>query len=80
MSIPIAKAPLLGQIPLETAVREWGDKGMPVVKSAPESDAAKVFVHLADEVTRAVARQHFERTGGLKIPAGKGPTRLKIIR
>lgn len=75
-----SKAPLLGQIPLETSVREWGDKGMPVVRSVPTSEAAKVFAHVADEVTRSVARQHFERTGGAKIPAGKGPTRLKIIR
>ena len=30
-----AEAPLLGQVPLDPAVREWGDKGTPVVQAAP---------------------------------------------
>src|SRR6202012_3461366 len=30
-----AEAPLLGQVPLEPVVREWGDKGTPVVQAAP---------------------------------------------
>src|SRR5262252_4760822 len=30
-----ADAPLLGQIPLELPVREWGDAGTPVVEAAP---------------------------------------------
>ncbi|CCQ15440.1 putative Mrp family protein [Rhodococcus sp. AW25M09] len=35
-----ASVPLLGQIPLDTAVREGGDAGMPIVLSDPESPAA----------------------------------------
>ena len=34
-----ATVPLLGQVPLETSVREGGDAGVPVVLSAPESPA-----------------------------------------
>ena len=30
-----AGAPLLGQVPLDPSVREWGDKGTPVVQAAP---------------------------------------------
>ena len=45
-----AGAPLLGQVPLETVVREWGDKGTPVVQAAPESAAAKAFVAIAARV------------------------------
>lgn len=75
-----AKAPLLGQIPIETTVREWGDQGMPVVQAKPDTNAAKVFLSVAEAVVEAVAQRHFERTGGTKLPTGKGPTRLRIIR
>ncbi|MFK7986770.1 MAG: P-loop NTPase [Sandaracinaceae bacterium] len=75
-----AKAPLLAQIPLDTEVREWGDKGMPVVQSRPDSEAAKAFGAAAESVANAVAQRHFKRTGGEKAPPAKGPTRLKIVR
>ncbi|WP_369371170.1 Mrp/NBP35 family ATP-binding protein [Promicromonospora sp. Populi] len=45
--------PLLGQIPLDVAVREGGDSGTPVVLTAPDSPGAKV---LAD-VARGLARR-----------------------
>src|SRR5271166_5165758 len=45
-----AEAPLLGQIPLEPAVREWGDKGTPVVQAAPDGAASKAFSAIAERV------------------------------
>jgi ATP-binding protein involved in chromosome partitioning len=42
-----AEAPLLGQIPMEMGVREWGDAGTPVVQAAPETQAAKVLNEVA---------------------------------
>jgi ATP-binding protein involved in chromosome partitioning len=45
--------PLLGQVPLDVAVREGGDNGTPVVLTAPDSPGAKV---LAD-VARGLARR-----------------------
>src|ERR1041384_6321948 len=36
-----AGAPLLGQIPIDPAIREWGDAGTPVVQAAPESPIAR---------------------------------------
>jgi ATP-binding protein involved in chromosome partitioning len=42
--------PLLGQIPLERALREGGDVGEPVVVAHPESDAARAFGELAGRV------------------------------
>lgn len=45
--------PLLGQVPLDVAVREGGDHGTPVVLTAPDSPGAKV---LAD-VARGLARR-----------------------
>jgi ATP-binding protein involved in chromosome partitioning len=75
-----AKAPLLGQIPLEPTVREWGDQGMPVVQAKPDSEAAKVLAQIAEDLAAKVAQHHFERGGGQKAPGTKGPTRLKILR
>jgi ATP-binding protein involved in chromosome partitioning len=44
--------PLLGQVPLDTRLREGGDSGQPVVVSHPNSEVARAFVALADTVTR----------------------------
>lgn len=43
-----AGAPLLGQIPLEPSVREWGDAGTPVVEAAPGSASGRAFLALAE--------------------------------
>ena len=75
-----AKAPLLGQIPLEPTVREWGDKGTPIVQAAPTSASARAFRDIADALAMRVAVEHFQRSGGVKAPASTGPTRLKIVR
>ncbi|MDQ3032115.1 MAG: Mrp/NBP35 family ATP-binding protein [Myxococcota bacterium] len=75
-----ASAPLLGQIPLEPPVREWGDKGMPIVQSVPDSSAARAFTEIAEHLANKIASVHFERAGGTRIPATKAPTRLRILR
>ncbi len=41
---------LLGQIPLETPLREGGDVGVPLVVGHPESEAARAFAALATRV------------------------------
>ncbi|HNP57809.1 MAG TPA: Mrp/NBP35 family ATP-binding protein [Gordonia sp. (in: high G+C Gram-positive bacteria)] len=45
-----ATVPLLGQVPLETSVREGGDAGVPVVLSAPESPAGAALGAIADKL------------------------------
>ncbi|GAA1805233.1 Mrp/NBP35 family ATP-binding protein [Planosporangium flavigriseum] len=50
-----AQVPLLGQIPLDTRVREAGDAGRPVVLEAPEAPAAKALAAVADRL--AVRRE-----------------------
>src|SRR5689334_21106713 len=40
--------PLLGQIPIDTRVREGGDEGMPIVLAAPDAPAAKAMQGVAD--------------------------------
>ena len=41
---------LLGQVPLDSQIREGGDRGIPVVVGAPESTAAKVFREIAVKI------------------------------
>ncbi|HEY0487380.1 MAG TPA: Mrp/NBP35 family ATP-binding protein [Mycobacteriales bacterium] len=43
-----AQVPLLGQIPLDTALREGGDVGLPLVLSNPASPAAAAMIRVAD--------------------------------
>ena len=49
------EVPLLGQVPIEPAVREGGDTGLPVVIGHPESATAKAFQHLAERVAARLA-------------------------
>jgi ATP-binding protein involved in chromosome partitioning len=50
-----AHVPLLGQIPLDTRLRETGDDGVPVVLAAPDNPAAKALAAVADQL--AVRRE-----------------------
>ena len=40
--------PLLGQIPLDTRLREAGDAGAPIVLAEPDSPAAQALEKIAD--------------------------------
>jgi ATP-binding protein involved in chromosome partitioning len=44
--------PFLGEIPLYTEVRICGDKGLPIVVAAPESEPTKAFRRCADVLLR----------------------------
>ena len=46
-----SKVALLGQIPIEQAVRESGDNGTPIVLSAPDSAAGKALREIADKLS-----------------------------
>ncbi|HET6483679.1 MAG TPA: Mrp/NBP35 family ATP-binding protein, partial [Actinoplanes sp.] len=50
-----ASVPLLGQIPLDTRVREAGDGGTPIVLAEPDAPAAKAIDGVADKL--AVRRE-----------------------
>ena len=45
-----AEVPLLGQVPLDPALREGGDAGTPLVLSAPESAAGKSLRDIAGKL------------------------------
>ena len=42
--------PLLGRIPLETAIRKGGDEGQPVILAHPDSETAGAFKAVAGQV------------------------------
>jgi ATP-binding protein involved in chromosome partitioning len=66
-----AEAPLLGQIPLETRVREWGDAGTPVVEAVPGSPSGQAFLALAERLVAELGRRGgggvvgIDRSGGV---------------
>jgi ATP-binding protein involved in chromosome partitioning len=47
------RVPLLGQVPLEMALREAGDMGVPLTQREPEGASARIFHAMADQI-RAV--------------------------
>ena len=68
----LAEAPLLGQIPIHPAVRQWGDAGTPVVQAAPGSEIANAFVAVAERLAERVAARSgalgtltIDRSGGV---------------
>jgi ATP-binding protein involved in chromosome partitioning len=61
------KVPFLGQIPMESAVREGGDTGAPIVASAPDSPAGKALRDLAEQIAARVSVVAFEQGGGVNI-------------
>ena len=81
-----AEAPLLGQSPLDMSVREWGDKGTPIVQAAPGSAVAREFALIAERLGDAIEKRHgagevdagpiIDRTGGTggrkRLPVVKG--------
>ncbi|MBW3550594.1 MAG: iron-sulfur cluster carrier protein ApbC [Proteobacteria bacterium] len=49
--------PLLGSLPLELAIREQGDAGVPVVVAAPDSAAAQAYRHTARALASVLAQR-----------------------
>jgi ATP-binding protein involved in chromosome partitioning len=45
-----APVPLLGQVPLDPALREGGDGGTPVVLSRPDTAAARALTEIAGKI------------------------------
>jgi ATP-binding protein involved in chromosome partitioning len=51
----LLEVPLLGQVPLVSALREGGDDGMPIVVTDPGSEAALAFAEVARRVDEELA-------------------------
>ncbi len=67
-----AEAPLLGQVPLDPSVREWGDKGTPVVQASPDGEASKAFAAIAERVIEACESAGAEDDAGPVIDRSGG--------
>ena len=50
------RVPLLGEVPIDVATREAGDRGMPVVLENPKSAVSSIFFSIADELHRTVEK------------------------
>jgi ATP-binding protein involved in chromosome partitioning len=78
-----AEAPLLGQVPLDPSVREWGDKGTPVVQAAPSTAVSKAFAAIADSVVERCEESHADDYAGPVIDrsgGSGGKKRLPVTR
>lgn len=67
--------PLLGEVPIQSAIRRAGDGGKPVVLAEPESKAAEVFREMAKTVACALSVRN-RPAPGAGIRSGK----LTLIR
>ncbi len=77
----LAKAPLIGQIPLHGDVRKWGDAGTPIVQASPASEMAKAFVAIAERLVEELDRHNASSEGGLSIDRSGGSNKhLPIAR
>lgn len=51
--------PFLGAVPLVTAIREGGDKGVPLVLAEPDSEIAKCYLDIAENVMKDLPVEDF---------------------
>jgi ATP-binding protein involved in chromosome partitioning len=63
------KLPFLGEVPLVSAVRQWGDEGTPVLVRDPQSEVSRIFMEIAGKLAGqlSVASERARRTQGLRI-------------
>ena len=66
------KVPFLGEIPLDGAIRDGGDRGRPIVAADPASGLSAAFLAVAERVDRALAASPTE-SGGLTGWFRRGP-------
>lgn len=77
----MAHAPLLGQLPLDPTVRQWGDAGTPVVQAAPQSSIALAFQKIAEQLVERLAEANRSSAGAPTIDRSGGVNRhLPITR
>ncbi len=78
-----AQAPLLGQLAIDPSVREWGDKGTPVVKASPGGVVSQTFKAIAQRLVDVV-QTRAEGDAAPGIPeidrsGGTGTKRLPVV-
>jgi len=77
----MAEAPLLGQIPIDLAIRECADRGKPVVEADRGSPSTLAFLQVADALIERVKAQNASHDGDLTIDRSGGTNRhLPVAR
>jgi ATP-binding protein involved in chromosome partitioning len=63
------KIPFLGEVPIVSSVREWGDKGVPILIQEPKSEISKIFMEIASKLAGqlSVVSEAAKRAQSLKI-------------
>jgi ATP-binding protein involved in chromosome partitioning len=63
------KIPFLGEIPITPALREWGDKGVPILIQEPNSEVSKIFMEIAAKLAGriSVVSEQARKAQALKI-------------
>ncbi|MFQ5851153.1 MAG: Mrp/NBP35 family ATP-binding protein [Candidatus Binatia bacterium] len=63
------KIPFLGEVPIISSIREWGDKGVPILIKEPESEISRVFLDIAAKLAGqlSVSSEAASRSQSLKI-------------
>jgi ATP-binding protein involved in chromosome partitioning len=59
--------PFLGQIPMESIVREGGDNGKPVAFSNPDSAAGRALTEVAEKIAARISVTALQEGGGVSI-------------
>jgi ATP-binding protein involved in chromosome partitioning len=60
----------LGEIPIDTRIREGGDKGVPIVHDIPDSEEANNVMNIAGNLIAQVNLQNSKSTGKIEILLG----------
>ena len=63
------KVDVLGQLPLDSKIREEADSGAPTVVGSPDSDAARIYRDIAMKAAAAIAKTAKDMS--LKMPSIK---------
>jgi len=63
------KIPFLGEIPITSSIREWGDKGVPILVREPQSEISRTFLEIASRLAGqlSVVSEIARRAQSLKI-------------
>ncbi|MBI3999678.1 MAG: P-loop NTPase, partial [Candidatus Omnitrophica bacterium] len=60
--------PLLGEIPIDPAIAETGDRGTPIVAARPESMTAKAYQIIAGAIAAQMSMIHMRASGEPDAP------------
>ncbi len=64
------KVPFLGSIPINTQIREGGDKGIPIVFDIPELNEAEIIMSISRSLTEQVNIRNSKSPGKVEILLG----------